>query len=251
MSKAFDTGKSLADLILAKLPEGLRAEAAKAFSAPEAADAITLLGDSALARADYSREMDGIRQKAEELQAEQDRINGIHETQVDWWTKNQAAIEEWKVLKAQGTHVPDKKEPVPVAGLTKAELDEMLNARDQGYASVLGITTTLSGRHFKDFGEVLDGNDLIAYAQKNRLALPDAYQQKYADKIKAKTEAEEKVRIDKLVEERLGEERKKLANQPFPLRNQEPSALDVLQQPDKPALPDPTEFYQQLQAARG
>jgi len=251
VSKAFDTGKSLADLVLAKLPENLRAEAAKAFSAPEAADALTLLGDSALARADYSREMDAIKAKAEELQAEQDRINSVHETQIDWWTKNNAALEEWKVLKAGGKPPEKKDDPPPATGMTKEDLEKLLNERDAGYASVLGLTTTLSGRHFKDFGEVLDGNELITYAQKNRLSLPDAYAAKFADKIKAKAEAEDKARIDKLVAEGIAEEKKKFISQPFPLRNQEPSALDVLEQKDKPALPDPAEFYQQLQASRG
>jgi len=251
VSKAFDTGKSLADLVLAKLPENLRAEAAKAFSAPEAADALTLLGDSALARADYSREMDAIKAKAEELQAEQDRINGVHETQIDWWTKNNAALEEWKKMKAEGGTPPKKDDPPPVSGMTKEDFEALLNQRDAGYASVLGLATTLATQHFKDFGEVMDGSDLIAFAQKQRLSLPDAYKQKFAEKISAKQAAEEKTRIDKLVEDRLAVERKQLQSQPFPLRNQEPSALDVLTQTEKPVIPDPAEFYQQLQASRG
>ena len=58
MSKALDSGKSLAELLAAKLPESLRPTLQEIFAKPEAADALTLLGDSALARSDYSRSKD-------------------------------------------------------------------------------------------------------------------------------------------------------------------------------------------------
>lgn len=248
--KAFETGKSLADLILAKLPESLRAEASKVFSASEAAEALTELGARGLAQSDYSRSMDQIRVQQADLETEQTRLNEIHEQQTGWWTTNKAALEDYKTLKATGGTPPAPLSP-PASGISKEDLEKYLGERDRSYASVLGLATTLATRHYRDFNEVMDGNELIGFAEKNRLPLTEAYARMFAEKITAKQQAEEKVRIDKLVEERLVQERKSLSQQPFPLRNQEPSALDVIEQKDKPALPDPADFYQQLQASRG
>lgn len=234
---ALESGKSLVDLVLAKLPESLRAEAKKAFDAPEAKDAVILLGDSALARSDYSKAMDDLKTKQTELD---DQIAAVTEDSRrlnGWWAENSPKLksleEENAALKAGKTVPPKKDDPPPPSGLTKEDVDKILLERDRGYASVLAVTTALTAKHLKDFDEVLDVNELVEIATKGKVSLTDAYEQKHADKLKAKAKAEDDARVKKLVDEQLAEERKKLAAQPFPLQNQTPAAIDILQQKDR------------------
>lgn len=254
MSKATDSGKAFLDSVLAKLPENLRADAEKAFTAPEAADALTVIGDGVLARADYSKKMDDLASKEAVVLEDFERNQ-------TWFEQNKERLGKVETLEAtiarlQGQKPPEDKKPDPPTApdgyVTRDDLLKIINEREQGFAGFSGLTNTLSVKHYADFHEVLDMNAVIAHATKKRLPLLDGYKDLYAEQIKAKADAEEKARIDKLVEERLTEEKKKLS-QPFPLRNQQPSVLDVIEQKG-----DPSQYtadaaaaeYERLQAAR-
>ena len=262
---AIDTGKTIAEQILAKLPESLRGQVKSVFDAPEAVDALTLLGDSALARSDYSKHMDDIRKKEEELAAADAQVKFDYESLKTWYETNGQKLKEYDTLKPEydrlkaGVPNPNPNpnpNPAPTAGMTKEEFEKALLARDAGYASVLGLATTLATKHFAQFNEPLDVTSLIEHATKNRLALydpradTDAYRALHGDKLKARADSEEKARIDKLVAERLAEERK-TQQQPYPVGGMEPSALDALEQPDrnKHTADSAAAMYEQLVAA--
>jgi hypothetical protein len=249
MSKALESGKTFLAGVLAKLPEGLRGQVETAFNDPSAADALVVVGSGALAQSDINRKYQEIETQKTELDTAIAQAQSDYQKNQEWWTKTSAEYERLKALDKGGTPPVAPVVP-PVAGLSKEDVEKVINENNRSYASVLGLSMTLSGKHFKDFGEVLDGNALIAFAEKNRLSLDTAYNQMFAEKIAAKAATEDQARIDKIVQERLAAERK-TAVQPFPLRNQEPSVLDVLEAKDKPTLPDPAEFYNQLSAARG
>jgi hypothetical protein len=121
----------------------------------------------------------------------------------------------------------------------------------------MAYMTELGLKHFAEFGEKIDMTALLADVGKHNsptYGLPDAYMAKYGEQIKARAQKAKDEEINKLVEERF-RERVKAEGQPFPLRNQAPSALDALEHPtDKPATHDvetATALYEQLQAARG
>lgn len=262
MSKALDSGKSFVEQVLAKLPENLRESAKAAFAAPEAAEALTLVGDGVLARGDYSKHMDAMREQQATLTEDYEKLTA-------WYEPRKAVLDKYPSLdaieseltKARGTVDPPlrrtEEKPMPFASKEDFEkyLAERDQARDQGYAGVLAYTTTLTAKHLRDFNEVLDMGDLVQHATKNRKSLADAYQEKYGDKIKAKADAEEQARIDKLVAEKLAEARKQDAQHPFPLRNASPSVLDVLESKDhKPSdhtLDTAVAEYERLQSLRG
>jgi len=238
VTKALETGKTLADQILSKLPEALRGDVSKAFAAPEATDALTLLGDSALARADYSKAMDDIKAKEDQIAADYTRLN-------TWFTENKDKLDEYgrikpeyETLKAGKTTEPPKTTTTTQTGLTREDIDKMLLERDAGYANVMAISTTLTAKHFKDFGEVLDMNALVTHAMKHHIPLydpkadTDAYRALHGEKVAAKAKADEDARINKLVEEKLVEARK-TQQQPFPIRGPEPSVLDALAETDR------------------
>lgn len=258
MSKALESGKAFVDQILAKLPESLRDSAKTALTAPEAADALTLLGDGVLARSDYSKQKDTLDTLQGQLQADYDRLNA-------WYADNEPKLAGYATLESElarlkagtgGTPPPTPPADGGKPSMTKEELEAFLNERDQSYAAVLGLTNKLTATHLKDFGEVLDTSELIDYARKNRMSLDAAYQTKFAEQLKAKRDAVETERINKLADERVAEKLKGLnVTQPFPLRNQSPSVLDILEsQTDKPAnhtLESAVAEYERLQSARG
>jgi hypothetical protein len=254
MSKALDSGKAFLEAVLAKLPENLRESARATFTAPEAADALTAVGDGVLARSDYSRSMDEINAKEAQITEDYEKLNA-------WYAENKDTLAKVPTLEAElakrgGTPPPDipPKEP-PVTGLSREDLDKVLEDRDRNYAGVLAYTNTLTAKHLNDFKEVLDVQGVIDHAQKNKVSLDQSYRTLYAEKIAAKLKAEDDARINKTVEERLAEERKKFSDQPFPLRNTSPSVLDILEAPtDKPAnhtVDTAVAEYERLTAARG
>ena len=259
---AVDAGKSFLSSVLAKLPEEMRGQAEKIFTAPEATDALTVLGTGALGQSEINRRLNELKEQEATLKEEQATLTADYEKLNGWYATNKDRLAKVETLEQQIARLngqpppptPDKSVPDKPAGLSKEDFDAALAARDEGYAGVLAFTTTLGIKHLRDFNEVLDVADLIATARKGRKSLADAYQEKFGEKLKAKADAEEATRIDKLVADRLAEERKKQAEQPFPLRNAQPSVLDVLNQPDhKPSdytAERAAEEYLRLESAR-
>lgn len=255
MSKASDSGKAFIDSVLAKLPENLRAGAQAAFAAPEAAEALTVVGDGVLARSDYSKSMDDLKEKETQLASD-------YENLTKWYDTNKTALAKVTTLEAeiarlQGAPPPtpeEKKEP-SVGGLTKEELNQILEDRDKGYAGVLALTNSLTAKHLRDFNEVLDVTQLVDYATKNKVDLKTAYDTVHKERIEAKVKAEEEAKVNKLREEIRAEERKNLSQMPYPVRNGAPSVLDILEnKQDSPAnhtVDTAVAEYERLQATRG
>lgn len=262
MSKALEAGKSLADLILAKLPESLRDSVKTALTAPEATDALTLLGDSALARADYSRSMDDLKAKEAQLTEDYTKLN-------DWWATKQAEFAEYEKLKDDPRlKNPASKPPVdpnapppvdPSKFVSKEDFEKLLRAEQMQAANFMGLQNALTLKHFQDFGEVLDTRELLA-DKKLGTALPDgrtyglidAYQTKYSDKLSERDKAREDARIKKLVDEGVAERMKGVNPAMVPIRPGA-SPLDVLDSKTEPNQFSPdaaAQEYLRLQEAR-
>lgn len=255
MGNALDTGKSMAEGILAKLPENLRDGFRASLLAPEATDALTELGARALAQSDYSKKMDEMKEKEEALTADYERLNTWYGTAEAKLKAYDTILPEYTALKGGKPPADPPKPPVAAAGMTREELDKALAERDQSYASVLALTTTLTARHLQMFAEAPDMQQVIATATQKRLPLQEAYNSLYGERITAKHKEAEDARIQKIVDEKVAEARKGFtADQPFPLRHQSPSVLDVLDTPDgakKHTVETAVSAYESLAAARG
>lgn len=255
MSKALDSGKAFVEQVLAKLPESLRDAARTAFAAPEAADALTTVGDGVLARSDYSRLMDEVREKEAAITEDYTKLNGWYETNKS--RLGQVETLEAEIARLQGkppvTTPPPTQSTTP-SGLSMDDLNKVLEDRDRNYAGVLAYTTSLATKHLRDFNEVLDVQAVIDNATKTRTSLDASYKTLYAEKLTTKARAEEDARINKQVEERLAERLKGQGDQPFPLRNQSPSVLDILHAKDDSTanhnLDSAVAEYERLQSAR-
>jgi len=262
---AFESGQSFLAGVLAKLPTEQRAQAEAIFNAAEAKDAVTLLGDGALARSDYSRSMDSLREKESALTEYYTRLDG-------WYTDNKAALD---AARAGGGGDPapgpaPAPAPAPAAGgnvaLTQDDIrriaNDAINEAGRDYIAVSAFLATQGARHSHLFGEPLDMTELVAnpklgkpvYGQPGRVySLQDAYLEKYGERIQQKHKEAEDKRINDEVDKRWAERLKQTqSGHPFPLR-QESSPLDVLQTKEGPAqhtLDSAVAEYERLVAAK-
>lgn len=239
-TKALDAGKAFIDGILAKLPENLRDAAKTALLAPEATDALTFAGEGALARADYSRQMDAIRQKEEAITTDYERLNA-------WYTTKQedlAELDQYRTGKKTPAGAPPERTTQPTApdlsGVVKVEdFTRTMQEQQLSAANYLALQNTLTMQHYDRFKEVIDARELLKDPSLGKqksdgatYGLIDAYQTKYAEKLAAYTAEQETKRVNQLVEAQVAERLKSLPQaQAFPLRSQ-PSALDLLDTPE-------------------
>jgi len=275
---AFESGQTFMAGVLAKLPAESRAQAEAIFNAAEAKEAVTLVGDGALARSDYSRSMDQareqLREKEQALTEYYTRLNG-------WYVDNQAALDRAKQLDAaatsttpQGTNGQGQTGSAAAAGHAAASgvlsrddirriADEAVNEAGRDVIAITSFMMTQGARHQHLFGEPLDMNEVTANPKLGRpiagqpgriFSLQDAYDEKFGERVTAKHKEAEDKRINDEVEKRLQERLKATTStHPFPLR-QESSPLDVLSTKDGSAshtLDTAVAEYERLQAARG
>jgi|SRR5215510_12578409 len=264
---AFESGQSFMAGVLAKLPESLRAQAETIFNAADAKEAVTLAGDGALARSDYSRNMDTLRDKERELTEYYTRLNG-------WYAVNKEALDRAKEQQTTPPGAPTPPAPNPngtggggaATVLTAADIrkiaDDAVNEAGRDYIAVTAFLATQGARHSHLFGEPLDMTELVnnpklgkpVVGQPGRIySLQDAYSEKYGERLAAKNKEMEDKRFNDEVEKRLAERIKQTTSvHPFPLRA-ESSPLDVLSTKEGPAahtLDTAVAEYERLQAAR-
>jgi len=262
---AYESGQAFWAGVLAKLPEEQRAQAKAIFDHAEAKDALTLMGDGTLARSDYSKTMDALREKETALQEHYERLN-------NWYAVNKDALDEAKTLKEKGLQSPaapitppvqkDLQSPSFTLDEVRKIADDAVNNAGKDYIAVSAFIASQSARHLALFGEPLDALEIVQNPKVGRpitgqpgrvFSLQDAYMEKYGPQLQKKYEEAENKRFNDEVEKRLAERQKQDTSHPFPLRS-ESSPLDVLTTKEGPAahtLDTAVAEYERLQAARG
>jgi hypothetical protein len=261
---AFESGSSFLAGVLAKLPAEQRAQAEAVFNNAEAKEAVTLVGDSVLARSDYSRNMDQLREKEQALTEYYTRLDG-------WYKDNEAALASARTRPAEsrvdqpvipsGQPRPDLQTPALTSAEMKRIAEDAINEAGRDYIAVSAFITTQGAWHSHVFGEPLDVTELVNNPKLGRpivgqpgrvYSLQDAYQEKYGERIAAKNKETEDKRFNDEVERRYQERTRGTTSQPFPLRG-ETSPLDVLSTKDGPAahtLDTAVAEYERLVAAK-
>jgi hypothetical protein len=272
---AFESGSSFIAGVLAKLPETQRSAAQAIFDAAEAKDAVVLLGDGVLARSDYSKHMDTLRDKEVAL-------NQHYETLTSWYDVNKSALEEARDLKLRSgggtphpqptptptpspspTPSPDLQSPALSAADVRKLADDAVNEAGRDYVAVSAYIASIAAQHQAMFGEPLNALELVQNPKVGRpivgqpgriFSLQDAYLERYGEAVGKKQQEAQDKRFNDEVERRLGERQKQTtSHHPFPLRA-ESSPLDVLETKEGPAahtLDSAVAEYERLQAARG
>ena len=267
MSKALDSGKSLLEGVLAKLPESLREQAKGIFAAAEATDALTVLGDSALARADYSKNMDALTQAQTDLKAREDSLAADYDKLNTWYDGRKSDFDKVDELRKAGKWkdglLDDGQPPRPGQPpldtskfISREDFDKLMMGQQMSAANVMALMGKLIIEHKDHFGEVLDASQLLADPNlgKNGYGLADAYHAKFKDKITERNTKLENDRIQKLVDERYTERMKGQPQLAIPLRTGT-SPLDLLEanteiKPEQFSAQAAAEEYARLVAAR-
>lgn len=267
---AFEDGSTFVTGVLAKLPEALRAQVKDVLDKPEAKDAVVLIGESVLARTDYSKRQDELAAQRAELTTKFNELNG-------WYDKNKAALQEYPTLKAEidrlkksGGGGGDDDPPLPKdpPDIRSVALD-VVNEVAPEYIGVAAWLHDKGREHERLFTGAKEAPAFSAASltrnpklgkpiagQPGRVfSLEDAYQELYGEKVVARRKELDDAAVETRVQERLKEERAKLVGQPFPLRSggPEPSVLDTLSTKDGSAahtLDSAVVEYERLQAAR-
>lgn len=201
--------------VLAKLSPEDRVQGETAWRTLQALGGGTVasaIGDGTLAQAEFSRLSDDLRTQQEtlvrsraEVEAEQQRLNGIHDAQLQWFEANSAALEEYQRMRASGTPTPTPTptpSPTPApAGFTEEHFNERIAAERAAFLGFQRDENALLREHFSRFQEVLDLEPLLQHPQIRELGLKGAYQLVHKDRLAqhataAAAAVEEKIRAD-------------------------------------------------------
>jgi hypothetical protein len=258
---AYESGQAFLAGVLAKLPAEQQVQAKAIFEAAEARDALMTLGDGALARSDYSKQMDAMAAKEAELTAQFENLNS-------WYDVNKDALQDYRRIKSapapgnDPVHQPAQPAAQPPVDPRKV-VEEVLNEAGRDYVQVSAWLADRAVEHYQTFGERLNTQELAADPRLGKpypgvpgriVSLPDVYQARYGERLAARHKEEQEKAFNAEVDKRLGEKLRSQTSQPFPLRESSPSVLDALATKDGPAahtLDTAVAEYERLTQARG
>jgi len=260
---AFEDGQAFLAGVIAKLPAEQQAQAKELFGKPEAKDAIVVVGDGVLARPDYSRAMNDLKTKEDELKTKLDNLNL-------WYNENEAALKDYLVIKPEYDTLkvappptPKPGDPPPPPADPRKVVEEVINEQGREYVALSAWLAGKAVEHLHMFQEPLNVMELAAdprlgkpiAGQPGRVfSLPDVYASRYGERVAAKAKEAEEAKFNAEVNKRMAEERARNTGQPFPLRGDaSPSVLDVLSTKEGSAahtLDTAVAEYERLNAAR-
>lgn len=222
----------LAD-ILAKLPAELQGKAKEAFEHADAAAALEAIGQGTLRQADYSRQANELKTKETELEAWHSELN-------TWYAGKKEALSEYEKLKTNPQPTPDPADPTrrPAAPavdtsklISREDFDRTLADTERGAVAFFSELNALSLAHYQQFGEVLDTNTLLQDKRITQIGLKGVYQDVHKTQLDAKAEEARKKAEDAIRADERAKVTATLAStqHPYPVRGNEPSALDAIE----------------------
>lgn len=153
-------------------------------------------------RPDYSRDLDKAAAKAKD-KAEKD-AKAFYD---NWWsTEAKPAYDKAIALQEQYAkykqlygdleqqNLNDGNNNKPPAGMTQEQIDKLISDKlagvNENYSRTLKEAMRISTQHLKDYGEILDPEELEKFAAEHKYTdIPTAYQNFVAPKLKEKEEA--------------------------------------------------------------
>lgn len=167
--------------------------------------ALAFAGEGALGRSELSRQYDDLRNKTTALADREAEVNDIAEQQRTWWEthKDDATLAE-QVRTGQVTPPTGRTPVVPPNMVTREEAAEVAKTAVaealKGFGNdVIGFgtqLTTISHKHFQEFGNVLDTAALVKFADERKIPLPLAHDAMVAEARKTKQDADVAARIE-------------------------------------------------------
>jgi len=157
------------------------------FSGVLARDGVSArLKEGYLRQSDYSRNMDHLRTKEEQLESEIERSRTFYNDQIDQdhnnMTKWSALQQENAQLKSSSSDFswddpadPPATPDAPTNVVTQKEFKQALATLEQQSISLLGQTVNKVQEHMRDYDEPLDAVGLYSYAVEKKLPIDTAY----------------------------------------------------------------------------
>jgi hypothetical protein len=213
MAGRTEAGQAFINELLARIPEDRRGAVAEAMNA--APDAINFLGDGALRQSEFSRKME--------------QVQKDHTALTAWYEENQALLERGRLATTSPVITPVTPTTPATPSFGQKDVEGILNQRELSYAQVTAQMTTLASRHLHEFGEVLDVSTLINDPKVGQLGLEGVYREKFAPRYAEKAAKVQSAAIETEVQKRLGEERAKSAQFPFPTGPRDPMDVSPLE----------------------
>ncbi len=168
--------------VLGKLPVERRTEIEASLRDPVVAP---LLREAVLAKADYSRSMNDFQAEVTAARAEIAKWQDWYSTEVEQATKRQEELDSYREtygdLDEEGKKVTKRAEPAHT-GLDPKQLEATLAQRDQMAIQFADMLTDLKLDHHTRFGERLDTQAVMKYANDHQVSLKEAYNQLNAPK---------------------------------------------------------------------
>lgn len=136
------------------------------------------LKDTVLMRSDYSRNMDKIREEETALQTKLKETEDFYQAQIMADHNNREAFENLRTenerLKS-GSYSFNSDGQVNESYITKKQHQDELTKLQAQSLELMGKTNFLTMRHFKDFGEPLNMEEVFKHAMSKHLPLDSAY----------------------------------------------------------------------------
>ncbi len=204
--------------ILAHVPEADRGKAETAIEEME---------KGTLRQADYSK----LANEAADAKA---RFDALYASNTEWFAEKQAALAEVDTLRTKLADVEKldrKPADLPADVIRKADFDKVMAETERGAVGFIAEANGLTMKHFKEFGDILDINALLADKRVQQIGLKGVYADTFKDQIAAKAKAAADAQAETFRKEGYDKARAELINSksPYPVVGNEPSALDVIE----------------------
>lgn len=201
----------------------------------EADQILSALGERVMAKDEYSRAHDQLREKDRAVLAYKTQLDNWYNEKVEALSTGETAKAELAKLKAGagGTQPPASSAVASLEGYVKKdEIEKYINERvalseNQGL-TVMTQLGALVGRHHHTYGEPLDTNALVTFAREKGVGVAAAYDEMFAEKAKALTEKRAAAERKKLEEEIREQVRKEMGHGAYPVGPQEDSSGNTL-----------------------
>lgn len=246
--------------VLGKLSPEAQAKVKEVFEDAAAAAALEVIGQGTLRQSDYSRQANELQAKEAELEAWKGQLD-------TWFTTRKTDLTELEDLrqKVKGLPNPDPARPTPDPAkpaldpakyLTREDWDRAQADVERGAVRFFADSQRLSIDHYRQFGEVLDLNQLLEDKRIAQLGLDGVYKEVHKEKLDAKTAAAKEAEREAIRKEEREKLQKEIVQHPYPVRGNEPSTLVAIeaaqggQQPVLKSVDDMAAEYARLGAAR-
>lgn len=218
--ETIDTGKSIFERALAKLPAEKR-ENIKFLLEDE--DVLATVGEHGMMREDYSRRVD-------EARAQKEQFENLYNANLTWREERAAAlaradelqstIERMKAagLGVDGSGNTPSPSPSPApSGITKEDFERALRGTESQGLQVMTKLTKIGLTHMKEFGDVLEPEEVVKLAQTRGVDLDTAYNLLVSPRREERRQEDIKNQIAKAKKEGYEEAMTKASSTPYPV----------------------------------